>query len=593
MLFSSSSTNLGGTSDTHYFLKDLDTGAVQPLTSGGLLSHDASTIINTDGVSGLYVTTVLPPAITISGVSGDNRINAAEETAPITITGTSDTDGATITVTSPSGATSTTTATGQHWSTTVSASGIADGQHNFIVTATDALGHTSTATQSVLFDSTAPFISYSINGTGSINATQLSASVITGTSDAVGQVVTFKIDNTMIGQATIQTPTPASGNFGAYSLSFDASVFHDGVHILSVSVADAAGNVTSEPLPFDVDTVPPGITISSVAEDDVVNGTEIGATSVSGTSEAIGRTVTITVGDQIIGTAEVQQDGTWIAGVSFEGSAGLTDVMASVSDPAGNVGTASQPVIVDGNVIRVSTDLQGHEGTGEFDDFHGFLLGDISANARFVLFFANGGPTNFTPDVVDHNSHAFLKDLETGSLTPLGQLEDPDLGAYFGSGAQELADDGRHLLFDLHGSYNVIDLSTGTVTKVDTNAQGQPDNGQQFADNGYVTGAPHISGDGRYVTFWSVGTNLVPGVSDGNAHLYVKDLQTPEGQPSGDVRLVSFPGAEPASPFTSPRRRVSPPVAMSPSRRPFRPRRPTPTASRTSSCATCRPAPSR
>ena len=61
VLFSSSATNLGGASDTHYFLKDLDTGAVQPLTSGGLLSQDASTIINADGTSGLYVTTVLPP----------------------------------------------------------------------------------------------------------------------------------------------------------------------------------------------------------------------------------------------------------------------------------------------------------------------------------------------------------------------------------------------------------------------------------------------------------------------------------------------------------------------------------------------------
>ena len=551
VLFTSISTNLGGSSSAHYYLKDLDTGAIQPLASGGLLSHDASTIITTGDLSGLYLTTVLPPTITISTISGDDRINALEEEIfPVTVSGTSDTDGATIRVTSPSGATSTTTVTGQHWSTTVMTSGTTDGQHDFTVTATDDFGHTGTATRPVLFDSVPPFISYSLNGTGSINATQLAASVISGASDAVGRVVTFKIDNTVIGQATIQTPTPDSGNLGAYSLSFDASGFHDGVHILSVSIADAAGNVTSETLAFDVDTVPPRISITSVAEDDVVNGTEIGATSVSGTSEAIGKTVTITVGDQILGTAEVQQDGTWIAGVSFEGSAGLTDVVASVSDMAGNVGTASQPVIVDGNVIRVSTDSQGHEGTGAFDDFHGFLLGDISANARFVLFYANGGPTNFTPDAVDHNSHAFLKDLKTGSLTPLGQFEDPDLGAYFGSGAQELADDGRHLLFDLHGSYNVIDLSTGVVTRVDTNAQGQPDNGPEFSDNGYVTGAPHISGDGRYVTFWSVGTNLVPGVSDGNPHLYVKDLQTPQDQPSGDVRLVSFPGAEPQSPFT-------------------------------------------
>ena len=49
--------------------------------------------------------------------------------------------------------------------------------------------------------------------------------------------------------------------------------------------------------------------------------------------------------------------------VSLEGSSGPTDVLASVADYGGNVGTAAETAIVDGNVIRVSADSHGHQAT--------------------------------------------------------------------------------------------------------------------------------------------------------------------------------------------------------------------------------------
>ena len=75
--------------------------------------------------------------------------------------------------------------------------------------------------------------------------------------------------------------------------------------------------------------------------------------------------------------------------------------------------------VFDGIIEDSTSDVEvAYKGAGDFDSFHGFLLGDISANARFVLFFAEGGPTTFAPDTTDH-SHAFLtgEDLKISAIS--------------------------------------------------------------------------------------------------------------------------------------------------------------------------------
>ncbi|NDD65428.1 MAG: hypothetical protein EBZ36_15865 [Acidobacteria bacterium] len=62
-------------------------------------------------------------------------------------------------------------------------------------------------------------------------------------------------------------------------------------------------------------------------------------------------------------------------------------------------------------------------------------------------------------------------------------------------------------------------LQTGEITRISTDASGQQ-------AVGGLTLAPRLSEDGRYATFTSRATNLVPGDTNGYDDIFVKDLQT-------------------------------------------------------------------
>lgn len=67
-------------------------------------------------------------------------------------------------------------------------------------------------------------------------------------------------------------------------------------------------------------------------------------------------------------------------------------------------------------------------------------------------------------------------------------------------------------------------MSKGAVQRVNTNSTGQGGNSE--------AGSPTWSPDGTSIAFYSKATNLVPGVTDGCAHVYLKTLST------GAIRVV-------------------------------------------------------
>ena len=74
----------------------------------------------------------------------------------------------------------------------------------------------------------------------------------------------------------------------------------------------------------------------------------------------------------------------------------------------------------------------------------------------------------------------------------------------------------------------VKDLTTGGIRLVSTAADGEQAN--SGSDSSYE---PHISGNGRYVTFNSSATNLVGDDTNGSYDAFVKDTRT------GGIRRVS------------------------------------------------------
>lgn len=156
---------------------------------------------------------------------------------------------------------------------------------------------------------------------------------------------------------------------------------------------------------------------------------------------------------------------------------GFPDIFVRDRDADGN-GTYDDPLGV--STVRVSVDSAGTEGDGP--SFHP----SISVNGRYVAFQSDADlvlPDNGSTDIWVHDRDA-----------------DED-GIYD----------------DEDGIYDPGEVSTVRVSVDSTGSQGD--------DHSY---SPSMSGDGRYVAFESIATNLVPGGSDGSIHIFVHDRDADE-----------------------------------------------------------------
>jgi hypothetical protein len=177
--------------------------------------------------------------------------------------------------------------------------------------------------------------------------------------------------------------------------------------------------------------------------------------------------------------------------------------------------------LVTGSIVNAST-----SDTGVLANAHSWGAA-LSGDAQFVAFTSDAsnlvaGDTNGARDV-------FVKNVATGAIARVSTAAD---GAQ-GSGqsvATDISGDGRFVVFestagnlvagDGNGVLDVFvkDTVTGALVRVSTDASGAEGNGRS-------SGAT-ISADGRYVTFMSEASNLVPADTNGRADVFMKDLAT-------------------------------------------------------------------
>ncbi|HUF83907.1 MAG TPA: cell wall-binding repeat-containing protein, partial [Acidimicrobiia bacterium] len=225
------------------------------------------------------------------------------------------------------GQTLTTTVSSGAWSVTASA--LTDGTHSVVASITDAAGNTGSATQTLtVVDTVAPVVTIAGGATASTNDP---TPVITGTTDAADATA---VTVTVAGQTL--TTTVSSG---AWSVT--ASALIDGTHTVVASITDAAGNTGTATQALTVDTVAPTVTITGGATASTNDPTPV----IAGTTDAADATaVTVTVAGQTLTTTV--SSGAWRVNPTTLGDATHT-VAASVTDPDGNTGTASQALTVD------------------------------------------------------------------------------------------------------------------------------------------------------------------------------------------------------------------------------------------------------
>ncbi|WP_042657242.1 retention module-containing protein, partial [Aeromonas allosaccharophila] len=283
-----------------------------------------------------------PP--TISVVAPDNT----NDTTP-TLTGTTDAPvGSTVTllVTDANGNQQTLTAivTPAGTFTVDVVTPLAEGSYTVTATVTDPAGNTGSATDDGSVDVTAPVIT--VDAPDNTNDT---TPTITGTTDApAGSTVTLVVTDANGNQQPLTATVQPDGSY-----SVDVTTpLAEGSYTVTATVTDPAGNTGTATDDGSVDVTAPVITV------DAPDNTNDTTPTITGTTDApAGSTVTLVVtdanGNQQTLTTTLQPDGSYSVDVTTPLAEGSYQVTASVTDPAGNTGKATD----DGSVDSVAPDL--------------------------------------------------------------------------------------------------------------------------------------------------------------------------------------------------------------------------------------------
>jgi hypothetical protein len=315
------------------------TFASADVPASGSISAVATDAAGNTGAAGtrtVSIDTATPDAPTISMVSGNDIVNAAEKLAGVAVSGTAEA-GSSVAVTWGD-TTQTVTATGGTWSSTFASSTIPDGG-NITATATDAAGNASVAVmRAVNIDATAPTVPviHTVAGNDIVNATEKAAGVVvSGTTESNATVLATWGTAVKTVQADIT---------GAWSASFAASeVPTDSNSSISAIASDAAGNASSAGIrSVSIDTAAPTApVIHTVATDNIVNAAEYAAgVVVSGTAEA-NASIAVVWGANPARTVSADGSGNWSSTFASADIPASGSISAVSTDAAGNASAAA------------------------------------------------------------------------------------------------------------------------------------------------------------------------------------------------------------------------------------------------------------
>ena len=183
------------------------------------------------------------------------------------------------------------------------------------------------------------------------------------------------------------------------------------------------------------------------------------------------------------------------------------------------------------DIERVSVAGDGTQGDGDS------LVPSLSADGRFVAF--ESGARNLAPGDANGATDIFVHDRQSGA-TELVSVADGGGGGNRDSLDPSLSADGRIVIFrsnadnlvpgDANGTTDLFvrDLQAGTTELVSVASDGTQANTYSFESS--------LSADGRFVAFRSLADNLVPGDANDATDILVRDLQ------AGTTELASVAG---------------------------------------------------
>ena len=169
-------------------------------------------------------------------------------------------------------------------------------------------------------------------------------------------------------------------------------------------------------------------------------------------------------------------------------------------------------------ITRVSVDSAGNQGNNNS------FSSSISADGRFVAF--DSGASNLVRGDTQYNYDIFVRDLLTNTTTLVSSGDRGNSNSSYPS----ISADGRFVAFQSQANILVRgdtknptdifvrDLLTNTTIRVSVDSAGNQGNDSSYS--------PSISADGKFVAFDSKAFNLVPGDTNNSGDIFVRDLLT-------------------------------------------------------------------
>ena len=273
--------------------------------------------------------------------------------------------GSTIVLTDSSGNTVGSATVQEDGSWTAELDSLADGEYTITATATDPYGNSAEAvTSPFIVDTTAPTAAVDIADDGNnqdmISSTDdLTATRLSGTIEADGTITGLTVSdgtNTIV----ISPDDVTVAGDGTWATTVDVSSLADGTLTVTLDSEDALGNqalTATDSIEKD--------TVTTVNIDDIAS-TNDATPAASGSGEP-GSTIVLTDSSgKTVGSATVQEDGSWTAELDSLADGEYT-ITATATDPYGNSAEAvTSPFIVDTTastpIVTVS-DAEGNEDT--------------------------------------------------------------------------------------------------------------------------------------------------------------------------------------------------------------------------------------
>ncbi len=154
--------------------------------------------------------------------------------------------------------------------------------------------------------------------------------------------------------------------------------------------------------------------------------------------------------------------------------------------------------------------------------------GAVTPNGRFVAFWSEA--SDLVPGDTNAASDVFVRDRRAGTTARVSVDSDGNPGDDV-SYVPAISASGRYVVFqsdatnlvpgDTNGATDafVHDAKTGETSRVSTAEDGTEGNNDSFLEGS------SISGNGRFVTFYSSASNLVPGDTNDDRDIFVRDLR--------------------------------------------------------------------